>query len=327
MIRSLEIGERFPDFVLPTSSGQPTQLYSRVGGRHVLIVLFRDSDRDVELLIDRFAAEVDVISVSTAPSEAEHAFVDSNGDVLRSHLGDASKLIYLLDANLRVLKQVEGSDSANEIAEALRSVGEGEGRLIQTQAPVLTVERVLEPDRCAFLMRLWEQAGSVETGVEQSTGGGRDDALSTGHKVRRDHTVDHPKLIQLLTQSIGKRVLHEVERAFVYRPTRFEGFKIACYDAESSGFFGGHRDNLSPSTAHRRLAMSLNLNDSYSGGELCFPEFGNDRYCQSAGSAVIFSCVHLHEVLPVTDGKRFTLLSFLYDETAKRQDAIDPFAL
>ena len=123
MIRSLEIGERFPDFVLPTSSGQPTQLYSRVGGRHVLIVLFRDSDRDVELLIDRFAAEVDVISVSTAPSEAEHAFVDSNGDVLRSHLGDASKLIYLLDANLRVLKQVEGSDSANEIAEALgRSV-------------------------------------------------------------------------------------------------------------------------------------------------------------------------------------------------------------
>ena len=71
--------------------------------------------------------------------------------------------------------------------------------------------------------------------------------------------------------------------------------------------------------------MSLNLNDDYSGGELRFTEFGDDRYRPAAGDAVIFSCAHLHEVIPVTRGKRFALLTFLYDETARRRDEINPF--
>jgi predicted 2-oxoglutarate/Fe(II)-dependent dioxygenase YbiX len=327
MSRLFEIGERFPDFVLPGSSGQPTQLYSRVGGRPVLVLIYGDTFPGLDQLIERFAAEVDVVLVSDRQSTAEHSFVDSQGDLLRSHLGDASQMLYVLDANLRVLKRVEGADPVSEITQTLEPLSSEDSSRIQTQAPVLTVERVLEPDRCAFLMALWETGGSVETGIEKSANGGRDDVLSTRHKIRRDHTVDDPTLVQLLTQSIGKRVLSEIERAFVYKPTRFEGFKIACYESESSGFFGAHRDNLSPSTAHRRLAVSLNLNDEYAGGELRFPEFGEDRYCPGAGSAVVFSCAHLHEVLPVTEGRRFTLLTFLYDETAKRQDVVDPFSV
>ena len=96
---------------------------------------------------------------------------------------------------------------------------------------------------------------------------------------------------------------------------------------ECAWFFDAHRDNLSPNTAHRRLAVSVNLNEGYSGGELRFPEFGLDRYCPKLGNALVFSCAHLHEVLPVTNGRRFTLLTFLYDETAKRQDVVDPFAV
>jgi hypothetical protein len=37
------------------------------------------------------------------------------------------------------------------------------------------------------------------------------------------------------------------------------------------GFFRAHRDNLSPATAHRRFALTLNLNESYQGGQLRFP--------------------------------------------------------
>ena len=38
----------------------------------------------------------------------------------------------------------------------------------------------------------------------------------------------------------------EVKKAFGYRATRFEGFKIAAYGEEDAGFFAPHRDNLSP---------------------------------------------------------------------------------
>jgi hypothetical protein len=63
----------------------------------------------------------------------------------------------------------------------------------------------------------------------------------------------------------------ELSKAFAYRASRFEGFKIACYQVSDRGFFRAHRDNLSPATAHRRFALTLNLNESYQGGQLRFP--------------------------------------------------------
>ena len=52
MSRLFEIGERFPDFVLPGSSGQPTQLYSRVGGRPVLVLIYGDTFPGLDQLIE-----------------------------------------------------------------------------------------------------------------------------------------------------------------------------------------------------------------------------------------------------------------------------------
>ena len=110
----------------------------------------------------------------------------------------------------------------------------------------------------------------------------------------------------------------ELSKAFAYRASRFEGFKIACYQASDRGFFSAHRDNLSPATAHRRFALTLNLNDGYQGGQLRFPEYGPERYRPAAGAGLLFSCSHLHEVLDVTAGRRFVLLSFLFGEEAPR---------
>jgi len=109
-----------------------------------------------------------------------------------------------------------------------------------------------------------------------------------------------------------------VRKAFGYRATRFEGFKIACYDSATGGFFRPHRDNLTPATAHRAFALTLNLNDSYEGGQLRFPEYGNQLYRPDAGAALVFSGSHLHEVREVTAGRRFVLLSFLYSDASTR---------
>jgi hypothetical protein len=40
----------------------------------------------------------------------------------------------------------------------------------------------------------------------------------------------------------------------------------------------------------------------------------------AAGAALLFSCSHLHEVLDVTAGRRFVLLSFLFGEEARRPE-------
>jgi predicted 2-oxoglutarate/Fe(II)-dependent dioxygenase YbiX len=131
--------------------------------------------------------------------------------------------------------------------------------------------------------------------------------------------VTDPELLADLTGMVGRGVLPAVRKAFSFRATRFEGFKIACYDADVGGFFKPHRDNLSPATAHRRFALTLNLNDGYEGGHLRFPEYGQHLYRPPAGSAIVFSGSLLHEALPVTKGRRFVLLSFLFgEEDAKK---------
>ena len=170
------------------------------------------------------------------------------------------------------------------------------------------------------LIAVWEQQGHSQTGVESATGGGRGEQHNAQLKRRRDHIVRDPQRSRELATTIGRRVLPELSKAFAYRASRFEGFKIACYQASDRGFFSAHRDNLSPATAHRRFALTLNLNDGYEGGQLRFPEYGPERYRPAAGAALVFSCSHLHEVLDVTAGRRFVLVSFLFGEKARRPE-------
>src|SRR4029078_7193613 len=80
-----------------------------------------------------------------------------------------------------------------------------------------------------------------------------------------------------------------------------------------------HRDNTTKGTAHRRFAVTINLNtEEFDGGELRLPEFCDKSYRAPPGGAVVFSCSLLHEALPVTKGTRYAYLPFLYnDEDAK----------
>ncbi len=82
-------------------------------------------------------------------------------------------------------------------------------------------------------------------------------------------------------------------------------------------------------TAHRSFAVTSNLNaEEYEGGDLRFPEFGDRTYRAPTGGAVVFSCSLLHEATPVTKGKRYAFLPFLYDEEAKviREANLDKLA-
>ena len=192
------------------------------------------------------------------------------------------------------------------------------GPLITQTAPVLLVPDVLTADQCRALMRAWEK-DNTESGMHRLVDGQVALVPDASAKIRRDHSLPDGPLAQAVMKALGDRLLPEITKAFCYRCTRLERLKVVCYDAAAGGYFRPHRDNTTPDAAHRRFAMTLNLNTGdYEGGELRFPEFGDARYSPPAGGAVVFSCSHLHEVLDVTAGRRFVLLTFLYGEDAVR---------
>ena len=117
-----------------------------------------------------------------------------------------------------------------------------------------------------------------------------------------------------------------MRKAFQFDPTRIERYIVACYDGTDGGFFRAHRDNTTLATAHRRFAVTINLNaGDYEGGDLNFPEFGSRAYRALTGGAIVFSCSLLHEATPVTQGTRYAFLPFLYDDAAaKLREANNP---
>jgi predicted 2-oxoglutarate/Fe(II)-dependent dioxygenase YbiX len=97
-----------------------------------------------------------------------------------------------------------------------------------------------------------------------------------------------------------------------------ERYIVSCYSAEDGGHFRPHRDNTTKGTAHRRFAVSINLNDDFEGGEVSFPEYGPRSFKAPVGGAVVFSCSLLHAVSRVTRGQRYAFLPFVYDDAAAR---------
>ncbi len=301
---SIPAGLRAPDFVLPTTDGPATRFYGAAGGTPLVLIF------EGEALVVRDAAALDADPLLT--------FVDAEHQVRgRFRVGEGTAVV--LDANLRVLGSGRTDGTlADTVAGLLAALPTHEDVQVSAQAPVLLVPNVLTPAQCDRFMTLWADSGAQETGVETTVEQTRAEVRNVKAKRRRDLTITDQGLTGEIAQMVGQAVMPEIRRAFSYRATRFEGFKIGCYDDGSAGFFSAHRDNLSPSTVHRRFALSLNLNHDYEGGEVRFNEFGPMRYRPPAGGALIFSGALLHEVLPVTRGRRFVMLSFLWGDDVTR---------
>jgi predicted 2-oxoglutarate/Fe(II)-dependent dioxygenase YbiX/peroxiredoxin len=187
------------------------------------------------------------------------------------------------------------------------------------RAPVLVVPRVFEPELCRELIAFYDRHGGAGSGFMREVDGRTVGVVDYAHKRRRDQEITDERLRNAAMYRVHDRLAPQIERAFQFQATRIERHIVACYDAATGGHFRPHRDNTTKGTAHRRFAVSLNLNTgAYAGGDLRFPEFGRQTYCAPAGGAVVFSCSLLHEATPVTRGRRYAYLPFLYDEAAAR---------
>lgn len=238
--------------------------------------------------------------------------------------GAIRQITYLLDPRLRViavLPILPGGEGHVDALIALLRAQEPvpRSRPALAQAPVLVVPRIFEPALCEALIAYYDHTGGTDSGYMIERDGKTVEVLKHDHKRRRDCALDDEQLRQSCMHRITTRLVPEIQKAFQFQTSRMERYLVACYDAEEGGHFRPHRDNTTKGTAHRRFAVSLFLNSGeYEGGQLRFPEFGRSLYSAPTGGAVVFSCSLLHEATPVTAGRRYMFLPFLYDEGARR---------
>jgi len=253
---------------------------------------------------------------------------DDNGAVSRQYGvyrggNDYFPTMLLLNENLRVVEVLPLREPTELIRQTIEAVERlpiadpyGAARL---QAPVLLIPHVLSAGLCQELIDHHHLSGGVDSAFMQERDGMTHAVLDHTFKRRRDVHLIEPVLLSKVNRQITRRVTPEVFKAFQFQITRFERHLIACYSGEDRGEFAAHRDNTTRGTAHRRFAMTLNLNEgAYEGGELRFPEYGNALFRPRTGEAVLFSCSLQHQAMPVTKGRRFALLSFFYDEPARQ---------
>lgn len=230
---------------------------------------------------------------------------------------------YLIDPGLRVAQILPVEQPAAHLGQLRAALAPlpDPSRDRQSWAPVLLVPNVLEPELCRAFLDHGAAQGFHDSGfmTTDPATGQTIQKIEYGHKRREDCEIADESLRTALQARVHRRIVPAIARAFQFHVTRMERYLIARYGAETRGHFRPHKDNTTAGTAHRRFAVSINLNaDEYDGGDLRFPEYGMRTYRAPTGGAIVFSCSLLHEALPVTRGERFVILPFLYDEAAAK---------
>lgn len=226
----------------------------------------------------------------------------------------------VIDTSMRILMRAPLSDGAAVLSRVAALPPVGLMGSIDQLAPVLTVPGVFEPEFCRHLIALYQRQGGTESGFMREVDGRTVGVVDHGFKRRQDMEINDETVRTAARHRIERRLIPMITRALGFRATRMERYIVACYDGSEGGFFRAHRDNTTRGTAHRRFAVTINLNaEEFEGGELRFPEFGPRTYRAPTGGAVVFCCSLLHEATRVTAGTRYAFLPFLYDDAAAKQ--------
>ena len=234
----------------------------------------------------------------------------------------ATPLWVVIDPTLRIIEVVpfdqNGRDVEKVIAlvEALPPPAAFAG--VEVSAPILVLPNVFDRAFCRSLIALYDAQGGEDSGFMREINGKTVGIVDYAHKRRRDHNIQDRPSIDRAKALVQRRIAPEILKVHQFRVTRMERYIVACYDAAEQAHFRPHRDNTTSGTAHRRFAVSINLNADFDGGEIYFPEYGQRSWKPPVGGAVVFSCSLLHAVTTVTRGKRYAFLPFLYDDAAAK---------
>jgi len=334
--RPPEVGEPAPFFTAATTNVDRYSLDAAAGRWIVLMVFGTLSSSASVQALDLALRRRDLFNdtdaaffgVTVDAADRQRGLIDSEPGVRffwdldrtvcrRLGLANDSHLhpgLFLIDPMFRIA-MAEPIEAIDLVLDRLQQ--ELAAPVVQT-APVLILPRILEPELCATLIDYYVRGEPTASGFATEVDGQTVTRLNPTLKRRRDVTIEDPALVEAVRSRLELRLFPMIQRALGWRATRIERYLIACYSAEDQGFFFPHRDDATAGTAHRKFAVTLNLNtEDYAGGDLRFPEFGQATYRAPTGGAAVFACGLLHEATPVTQGVRYAVVPFLYDEAGE----------
>ena len=340
---SLSVGDVAPPFGLPTDSGGAFDLYGDdVAGQFVALMFCPDGVLDAIDQVKGFADAHEslrqngvVVAVVSheAPSvlfrrreelQLPFELLSDNerkliaGYDIAAGENEPHPITVLLRPNQHVLAIIRDGLHSNVVLELVSNEQNAHTKnALGFQPPILMVPDVLTREDCQRLIEVynmpdvpmveWSELDDIDFDSDVKT-----KVADYDRQDRIDHFINSEELKKYIGGRLQLRLLREIKKAFHYTVTTFEGLRIGCYEGERGGQAHGHRDNSLPDVAHRRFALSINLNaEEFEGGEIRFPEFGIEKYKPQTGAAFVFSCSLLHEALAVTHGRRFVLLAFL----------------
>ena len=189
-------------------------------------------------------------------------------------------------------------------------------------AGIMVIDGVLDEDACAKIRQAMDLGAPEAAEILDRTIELQEDVRRTSHI-----EVDAVTFERLERTLDGQR--NRIEQFFGLRLPSREGMSLLRYT--TGGFFKPHRDHghveAWPDAARRRVSLVLFLCSSremdahgtFTGGALrLYPEPSDDRQASAqdihprAGTLVAFLSTTLHEVTPVRDGIRDTVVDWCY---------------
>lgn len=344
----LEIGDPVAPFVLADHTGTHwSPLDNDIAGKPLLLVFhLRGSTTDLLHDLQPFITAHDrlrdmgcaIFALTRAHAVAEAArtlpsapggkplvplLTDATGDVFtaygmddaaRSSNGQAPNTIaLLLTANMKIAYMSALPMNMQRIQDTLQRMALARPPIpLSAHPPILLVPVALSAADCADLVQLWHRLDQQHGAVGHSDVDPKCISFLHEYGKVKQYLIDEPRLQQALDAKLSRRLMPEISKAFDTRAPQREAWALSCYDANDGGMLHPHRDCASAETQHRRFTVTVALNDTYHGGALRFREYGEQTYNLPVGAAAVFSAALLHEVLPVTAGRRFALVTHLY---------------
>jgi len=334
---AIVLGDPVPWFGAPLIGGGTFNLQVAAGRWIVLSFLGSPANPKAKQELEGLLRDTDLFDedhlmfygVLTAPPDDPAHFIklctpeigfiaDYDGAISRSYGATNMPRTIVLDPMLRAIADIAWDHAGGHVAtvrsvlQSLPAVDDCAG--VPLTAPVLIVPRVLDFTLCEFLVQFYDKLGGKDSGFLLDTAGQTATVVDHRLKRRSDLGVLLPEVRDAIRGQIVRRLVPAVDRFFQFSATRMDRYIVACYDSAVGGHFHRHRDNVNVGGQHRRFAVTINLNKDYDGCDLTFPEFGRRTYRAPHGGAVVFSCGALHQVTPVTRGRRYAFLAFLYGE-------------
>lgn len=325
-------GDKAPNIEFPGPDQVARNLYNEFCALPVAILVCESwPDWPLPDVSSRTALIIVAGSSGSNPDQLDESpeqlfWLNSRSDIVSELSPSGEPVLIGLDAN-HVVVSTLAVTSAKQLSSALADLllqtrPPEHSSAISSSMPALVVRAALEPAFCRELINHHETQDAETSGVYRMIGGKSVYVSDKDTKVRTECRIDGGALLRDLEARMQRRVLPEIYKCFQFPVTRYEGFKVVCYDADEGGHFVAHRDNDGPDTAHRRFALTVNLNtEDYEGGGLRFPEYSADHFAPATGDAIVFSCSVAHEVLRLKRGRRFALISFFYGDNDQLRKA------